>query len=75
MSVANSATMAEHVDRRFAWAQVRRLFQFSVNPLHELIGFDTRYEAHLKDDAFTFTWKTILRALCKEGKLLKRCLP
>ena len=41
--------------------QVNHIFQYSLNPKHELIRFDQMDQIDGEDDAFTFTWKAILR--------------
>ena len=55
--------------------QVAHVFQYSLNPVHELIRFDQLWMVDPDDDAFTFTWKAVLRRLCEHGKLKpERCL-
>ena len=53
--------------------QIQHLFQFSLNPVHELIRFDQRHVIAHEDDAFTFTWKAVLRRVCKHGWLEEAC--
>ena len=53
--------------------QMRHVFQYSLNPAHELIRFDRRHIIAREDDAFTFTWKAILRRICDKGMLKEAC--
>ena len=54
---------------------VRHVFQYSLNPAHELIRFDRASNMSHHDDAFTFTWKAILRNVCQRRLVpLDRCL-
>lgn len=57
--------------------QVRHVFQFSLNPAHELIRWDQKQTRHSQDDAFTFTMKALMRHLCLQQKHLLplTCLP
>lgn len=48
---------------------VRQLFQYSLNPKHELITFAAMNKVHKLDDAFTFTIKSVLRHLCRQAQL------
>lgn len=50
------------------------VFQYMTNPVHELITFDRQSIIDAEDDAFTFSFKSLLRNLCRRGKLpAKRC--
>ena len=53
--------------------QVQRVFQYSLNPLHELIRFDKLHTLAAEEDAFTYTWKAVLRRICSQGWLPQRC--
>ena len=53
--------------------QVNQIFQYSLNPSHELIRFDKMTQLHKDDDAFTFTWKAILRHICKSNAQTEKC--
>jgi len=54
----------------------KHVMQYSVNPDHHLVRFDTMFDRHPADDAFTFTWKAILRNLCERSALpAHRCTP
>ena len=53
--------------------QIRHVFQYSLNPVHELIRFDKRHAIAQEDDAFTFTWKALLRRICGKGMLKEAC--
>ena len=50
-----------HLTLLLAPMQVNHIFQYSLNPKHELIRFDQMDQIDGEDDAFTFTWKAILR--------------
>ena len=52
---------------------VRHVFQYMVNPRHELVGWSQRSKMHPEDDAFTFTLKSVLRKVCQDGWLAERC--
>ena len=52
---------------------VRHVFQYMVNPRHELVAWSQRSKMHPNDDAFTFTLKSVLRKLCQDGWLAERC--
>ncbi|KAK9815656.1 hypothetical protein WJX72_007472 [[Myrmecia] bisecta] len=53
---------------------VRHVFQWSLNPRHELISFSTKRTIHPEDDALTVTFKMLLKNLCARGLLSeKRC--
>ncbi len=41
-----------------------------MDPVHELLRFDQLGEMHCLDDAFTFTFKALLRHLCNKGEPL-----
>ena len=41
--------------------------------MHELIRFDKRDFMDRSDDAFTFTWKAILRLVCRRDASSPRC--
>eukprot|EP00667_Euglena_gracilis_P013157 EG_transcript_13550 len=45
--------------------KVRRLFIYTINPLHALISFKRMNIVDQLDDAFTFSMKALLRALCR----------
>lgn len=32
--------------------------------MHELVAFDTLDEVHKEEDAFSMSWKAVLRSLC-----------
>ena len=52
------------------------VMQYAINPRHELIRFDKMFLEHVDDDAFTFTWKAVLRNLCQRKVLpAQRCSP
>ncbi|KAI8477442.1 MAG: hypothetical protein J3K34DRAFT_476899 [Monoraphidium minutum] len=44
-------------------------YQYSLDPVHEVVSFDAIGAAEAGDDAFTLSWKAALRALCGAGKL------
>ncbi len=52
---------------------VRHVFQYMVNPKHELVAWSQRSKLHPEDDAFTFTLKSVLRKVCQDGWLSERC--
>ena len=58
----------EHIHR------VRHVMQFSLNPQHQLLGFQQMCTLDDADDAFTFTIKAVMRNLCRRQLLPKgRC--
>ena len=46
---------------------VRHVFQFSLNPRHELLLWHRRDSRDMEDDAFTFTIKAVMRNLCERS--------
>lgn len=50
--------------------EVLHVFQFSLNPAHELIRWDQQGHRDSRDDAFTFTMKSVMRHSCKQQPLL-----
>ena len=44
--------------------EVRHVFQYSLNPAHDLLRWDQRAQRDHHDDAFTFTMKAVMRNLC-----------
>ena len=44
---------------------VRHVFQFSLNPEHDVIRWDQQAMLSEADDAFTFTMKGVMRKLCQ----------
>jgi hypothetical protein len=81
----NATNLVDYLDRTYppgrrlkmlahlhAW---QRLFQYSLDPVHELIAFDQVKVVQPVEDAFTASWKAVLRSLCARGQLPKeRCL-
>ena len=53
--------------------QVNHIFQYSLNPVHELVRFSRVHVIDEGDDAFTFTWKMILRHICSVENPSKKC--
>ena len=53
--------------------RVRHVFQYMLNPAHELIRWDQRAYMHSDDDAFTFTMKSVLRNICSRGWCSRHC--
>lgn len=51
--------------------QVRRVFQYALDPNHYLISWRDRSKLHPQDDAFTFSMKALLRGLCRQPQGLK----
>lgn len=52
------------------------VMQYAINPTHEVIRFDEMFLERIEDDAFTFTWKAVLRNLCQRKTLpANRCEP
>ena len=49
--------------------EVKHLFQYMLNPVHELIRLDQLGLIALEDDAFTMTVKSALSNLCSRGLL------
>lgn len=49
--------------------EIKHIFQYMLNPLHELIRFDQLDQIMFDDDAFTMTMKAALRQLCKQQAL------
>lgn len=47
--------------------ELQRVFLYAVNPDHYLISYGTRAKLQLRDDAFTFTMKSVLRTICKQA--------
>jgi hypothetical protein len=45
---------------------VRRVFQYALNPDHYLISWKARADLDPRDDAFTFSMKSLLRGLCSQ---------
>ena len=52
---------------------IRHVFQYMLNPVHELIRWDQRKKMHPDDDAFTFTMKSVLRNICSRGWCSRQC--
>ncbi len=52
---------------------VRHVFQYMMNPVHELLTWSQRSKLHPEDDAYTFTLKSVLRKVCQDGLLPDRC--
>ncbi len=52
---------------------VRHVFQYMLNPVHELIRWDQRARLHQDDDAFTFTMKSVLKNVCSRGWCSQQC--
>lgn len=52
---------------------VRHVFQYMLNPVHELIRWDQKGRLHQDDDAFTFTMKSVLRNVCSRGWCSQQC--
>lgn len=52
---------------------IRHVFQYMLNPVHELIRWDQRERMHSDDDAFTFTMKSVLRNVCSRGWCSRQC--
>jgi hypothetical protein len=46
---------------------VRRVLQYALNPDHYLISWKDRANLRPRDDAFTFSMKSLLRALCSQA--------
>ena len=46
---------------------VRHVFQFSLNPDHDVILWAKQGQLSPKDDGFTFTMKAVMRNLCSRG--------
>ncbi|KAK9833835.1 hypothetical protein WJX74_007296 [Apatococcus lobatus] len=44
--------------------EVRHIFQYSLNPAHDLLRWDQRGHRDPRDDAFTFTMKAVMRNVC-----------
>ncbi|GBF88552.1 hypothetical protein Rsub_01267 [Raphidocelis subcapitata] len=62
----------EMLSRLHTWLP---LFQYSLDPVHELVAFDSLSQRHPLDDAFTSSWKAALRSLCARGQLpAARCV-
>jgi hypothetical protein len=53
--------------------KVRHVFQYMLNPVHELIRWDQKAKLHPDDDAFTFTMKSVLRNICSRGWNSEQC--
>jgi hypothetical protein len=53
--------------------RVRHVMQFSLNPQHQLLGFQQVCTLDDLDDAFTFTLKAVMRSLCRRKLLQGRC--
>lgn len=47
----------------------QRIYQYALDPVHELISFDSLSKVHPMDDAFTLSWKATLRSLCQRGQI------
>ena len=71
--------LADEFDKKEALSRIeyihniKHIFQYMLNPDHELIRWDQRSIIHPGDDAFTFTMKSVLRNLCSRKLGLKRC--
>ena len=53
---------------RYIW-EVKHVFQYMLNPRHELIRFDQLDQIASEDDAFTMSMKAALSNLCFRGLL------
>lgn len=56
--------------------QIKRVFQYALNPDHYLIRWQDRNKRVPGDDAFTFSMKALLRGLCNQHVwgLSKQCV-
>ncbi len=65
-SIVDNFNLTKAVDFVTNINKVSQLYQFSINPNHRLISVKNRNKIDPRDDAFTFTMKTMLRTLCNE---------
>lgn len=49
--------------------KVKNVFQYMLNPAHELIRWDKRSTLEPQDDTFTFTMKSVLRHICSNSTI------
>ena len=81
-----SANILDELQQRFDESQaidrlqyirtVWHVFQFSLNPDHEVISWGERGILSSEDDGFTFTMKAVMRNLCSRGiggNIAERC--
>jgi hypothetical protein len=55
-------------------AHHRHMFQYMLDPVHELLTVDSTGVIHCFDDAFTSSIKAVMRNACRRGLLpLDRC--
>ena len=60
----------EHALERLRYIhEVAHVFQYMLNPVHELIRFDQLGAVAPEDDAFTMTVKSALKNMCQRGML------
>lgn len=71
--VKRSATFATRLQALAGLHKVRHVLQYSLNPVDEAVAFDSINSIDELDDAYTATIKSVLRTLCKQGKLGHRC--
>lgn len=62
------AASRDHMSARLQYIySVRHVFQYALNPAHELVTFRNRAKLQRLDDAFTFTLKSVLRTWCEQS--------
>lgn len=55
---------------------IKQIYQYMLDPVHELIRFDQLDVIAREDDAFTMTIKSVLRSVCGRGMVpSERCRP
>jgi hypothetical protein len=73
VQLADKFNQSEALDRLNYIHDVRHVFQYMRNPVHELIRWNDRATRRTEDDAFTFTMKSVLRNICSRGLLPSQC--
>lgn len=62
-------TQQRAAQRLAAGQNALHLLQYALDPQHELVAFDRAWVAEPGDDAFSASWKAIMRRLCGQGRL------
>ena len=71
--LANRFNQDEALNKTRTIHRIRQIFQYMLNPAHEVIRWPERAMLHSDDDAFTFTMKSVMRNVCARGWLADRC--
>lgn len=72
--LTNGFNAEEAMDKLRYISSIKQVFQYMVNPAHELIRFDRLRLIEPEDDAFTATMKAALTNMCQRHLLpVERC--